>query len=46
MAVLLFDWFGFGKISKSIANCNVSKTNESKPVKQEVSCSVILALTK
>ena len=35
-ADLLFDWFGFGQISKSVSNLLISKSAESKPVKQEV----------
>ena len=45
-ANLLCHWFGFDQTCKSASKLNINKVAESKPVKQEVSHTVILPLTK
>ena len=44
-ADLLFDWFGIDQTCKLYLNPQI-KTTESYQVKQEISCTVILPLTK
>ena len=44
MADLLFYWFGFNQTSESVVNLNVGKALESKPVKVEVSQTVMHSL--
>ena len=41
---LLVDWFGFNETNKSVVNFNVSKASESKPIMQDLSCTLILSL--